>query len=211
MEILGCHKSDDEAPVTREQLKAVNEKLDSFLQSSKASSTGYYSQATIKSFLETLTKEHSANLEKMNKAVDLFVYSSFESNTAKTNEVISSLGSTLKTEKEKLEVVCTSLQTDYVEFNSSIISKIIKLQDDLAMERKIMDALAIKTEKVKVLIVKSVFAMINQLEGVPEFGLIPKLRGEDVNQSKKEDPKPSLKTTVKAKSKTEPKGIEKDF
>ncbi|CAI9269355.1 unnamed protein product [Lactuca saligna] len=40
------------------------------------------------------------------------------------------------------------------QFSSSISSKITKLQDDLAMERKIMDALAVKTMKVKVLTVK---------------------------------------------------------
>ena len=72
----------------------------------------------------------------------------------KANEVISSLGSTLKIEKAKLEEVRIGLQSDHAEFNSSISSKITKLQDDLAMESKIMDALAAKTEKVKVLTIK---------------------------------------------------------
>lgn len=77
--------------------------------------------------------------------------SSFESNTVKDNEVISSLGSTLKTKKVKLQVVRTGLKTEHAEFNSSISLKITKLQDDLATESKIMHALSVKTEKVKVL------------------------------------------------------------
>ncbi|CAI9289885.1 unnamed protein product [Lactuca saligna] len=171
-------KSADEAPVTRGQLKAIHEKLDSLLHASKAPSTDDYSKETVKSLLETLTKEHSANLEKMNMAVDAsaticnnsnekfdklitdarvfmkILQSSFEHNTTKANEVISSLGSYLKTEKAKLQEVRTGLTIDHAQFNSSISLQISKLQDNLAMERKIMDALAIKTEKVKVLTVK---------------------------------------------------------
>ncbi|CAI9275469.1 unnamed protein product [Lactuca saligna] len=40
-------KSDDEAPVTKGKLKAINEKLDSLPQASKASSTDDYSQASM--------------------------------------------------------------------------------------------------------------------------------------------------------------------
>ncbi|CAI9304131.1 unnamed protein product [Lactuca saligna] len=72
---------------------------------------------------------------------------SFESNTTKANEVIYSLGSTLKTEKVKLQEVRTGLTTNHAQFNYCISSQISKLQDNIAMERKIMDALAVKTEK----------------------------------------------------------------
>ncbi|CAI9269763.1 unnamed protein product [Lactuca saligna] len=145
---------DDEALVTRGKLKAINEKLDSLLQASKASSSDEYSQVTMKPFLETLTKEHSANLEKTNKVVDASAsvcntttekvdkliidarsfmekfQRSFESNTANSIEVIFGLGSTLKTKKAKLEEVRTSIQKDNVKLNSSISSKIMNLQDD---------------------------------------------------------------------------------
>lgn len=76
---------------------------------------------------------------------------SFETNTAKANAVIISLGNTLRTEKDALENVHTSNQSDNSELNTSISSKIEKLQDDLAIESKIMDALASKTTRVKVL------------------------------------------------------------
>ncbi|CAI9298790.1 unnamed protein product [Lactuca saligna] len=132
----------------------------------------------LKSLLETLTKEHSANLEKMNKPVEasatvcnnttekvdklitnprVFMEKfqrSFESNTMKVNEVISSLGSTLKTEKAKLQEVRTGLKTGHDQFNSSISAQISKLQYGLDMKRKIAVVLTIKTEKVKVLTIK---------------------------------------------------------
>ncbi|CAI9297392.1 unnamed protein product [Lactuca saligna] len=134
-------ESDDEAPVMRGQLKAIHEKLDSLLHASKPSPTDDYSQATINFLRETLTK-HSANLERMKKAVNAFAtvcnsttkkvdkliseatafmekfQTSFESNTAKANKVISSLGSSIKIEKAKLQVVCTGLKSNYDEFQS---------------------------------------------------------------------------------------------
>ncbi|CAI9282769.1 unnamed protein product [Lactuca saligna] len=123
-------------------------------------------------------KDHSTNLEKMNNAVDasttvcsnstekidklitdamVFMekfQSFFESNTTKVNEVISSLGSTLKTEKAKLQEVCTGLTTNHAQFNTSISSQISKLHDDLKMESTIRDTFAVKTENVNVLKVK---------------------------------------------------------
>lgn len=139
-------ESDEEAPITKGKLKAIHEKLDSLLHATKTSSTDDYSQATVKSILETLTKEHTANLEKMNKAVDasstvcnkttekedkviidaqVFMeqfQSSFKSNTAKANKFISSLDSTLKTKNAKLQEVRTGLKSDHEKFQSSISS-----------------------------------------------------------------------------------------
>ncbi|CAI9298866.1 unnamed protein product [Lactuca saligna] len=80
--------------------------------------------------------------------------SSFESNTAKADKVISIMGSTLKIEKEKLQEVRTGHKSDHDDFQTSISSKIYKIQDDLTMERKIMDAISVKTEKFKVLTIK---------------------------------------------------------
>ncbi|CAI9293042.1 unnamed protein product [Lactuca saligna] len=211
---------DDKAPVTRGQLKTINEKLDSLLQASKASSSDEYSQATMMSLLQTLTKEHSANLEKTNKAVDtstsvcntttekvnklitdalLFIekfQTSFEFNTTKANEVIYGLGSTLKTEKVKLEEVHTGIQKDNVELNSSFSSKITQLQDDLASEIKIMVALAVKTENVKVLTVKLEHASVCDAQSTGRCSRI-KLNSE------------KLKPTIMPKRENEPKGKEK--
>ncbi|CAI9285238.1 unnamed protein product [Lactuca saligna] len=134
-------ESDDEALVTRGKLKAIHENLDLLLQSSKASSGEDYSQETGKSFLETLTKEQSANLEKMNKVVDDFA-------------------SVCNNMNEKVDKIITDAQSFTEKFQSSFESNTVKAneitkhQEDLATESKIMDALALKTEKLKVLTVK---------------------------------------------------------
>ena len=45
-------------------------KLDSILASSTVSSIKSYSEATVKGMLDTLVKEHAANIEKTHKAVE---------------------------------------------------------------------------------------------------------------------------------------------
>ncbi|CAI9285847.1 unnamed protein product [Lactuca saligna] len=140
-------------------------------KSTKASSRSDYSEETVKAFLETLNKEHTANLDKTNKVVDESAnfckettqkvdkqisdarsfmstfQNSFETNTAKANAMITSLGSTLRTEKDHIENVCTGIKTNNTEFHSSISSKIDKLHEDLAIKNKIMHKLPIKTKK----------------------------------------------------------------
>ncbi|CAI9295294.1 unnamed protein product [Lactuca saligna] len=109
--------------------------------------------------------------------------SSFESITAR--KVISSLESTLRKMKTKLEVVRTSLQTNNVELNSSISSKITKLQDDLATKNKIIDALVVKNGKDW-----KVFRNHAQFQN----------KGRKCCEAiKKENPKPTVKPTVKPK------------
>lgn len=61
----------------------------------------------------------------------------FGKNIAKANAFITSLGTTLWTEKDALEKVCTSIQPDNTKFQTSLSSKICKLHEDLAMEKKI--------------------------------------------------------------------------
>lgn len=83
---------------------------------------------------------------------------SYEFNTTSVNSVVNSLVSTLQSEKTNLTKVRTELQTDHSEFQTSISSKIENLQEDLALENKIMDEHAVKIEKVKVLSVKLSYA-----------------------------------------------------
>ncbi|CAI9299053.1 unnamed protein product [Lactuca saligna] len=62
--------SDKDAPITQKDLKALNKKMDSILASSTISSSKAYSEATVKGMLDTLVKEHAANFDKANKAVE---------------------------------------------------------------------------------------------------------------------------------------------
>ncbi|CAI9282873.1 unnamed protein product [Lactuca saligna] len=108
--------------------------------------------------------ESTSGCNKKTEKVDKLIYdaqvfmekfeNSFESNTAKANEIFSGLGFSLKIEMAKFQEVRTGLQNDHEKFQSSITSQFSKLHEDLAMENKIMDAFALKTEKVKVLTIK---------------------------------------------------------
>ena len=105
----------------------------------------------------TICNETTENVDNLISNATSFMnnfQTSFESNTTKANEVIANLDSSLKVARAKLQKVRTGITTDHEEFKSSISSQISKLQDDLAMEIKIMDSLAIKTEKIKVLTIK---------------------------------------------------------
>ncbi|CAI9263693.1 unnamed protein product [Lactuca saligna] len=116
-------ESEYEASVSKGKLKSIHEKLDQLLLASKASSTEAYSKATV----ELLT--------------------TYNNNISSMNEALQNLGAMLKTEKINLEKIRTGLQQDHSLFQTSLTSQITKLQDDLAMENKVMDALAKKTEK----------------------------------------------------------------
>ncbi|CAI9299228.1 unnamed protein product [Lactuca saligna] len=105
------------------------------------------------SFCKEMTKKFDKLINDARYFMRTF-HNSFETNTANANTLISSLGSALHTEKDKLEEVGTGIQFDNSELNSSISSKIDKLHEDLEMENKIMDQMIVKTENVKVLTVK---------------------------------------------------------
>ena len=157
------------------QFEALNQKLDTLLESSKSSSNIAYSFEAHKALIETLAKEHAKSIDASTKAVEnsektvhettekvekLFAdvtqfmkgfRSSYNKYTIVANKVITSLGSTLQMEKEALSKVHSKLRVDNAEMSASIVSTIEKLQEDLAIENKTMDKLAMKTEKVKVL------------------------------------------------------------
>nr|KAJ0193115.1 hypothetical protein LSAT_V11C800452990 [Lactuca sativa] len=58
---------DDDAPVTKRQLKAVTEKLDQLLSSSSA---GAYSEVALRALFSSVVKEHDASLSAAAKAID---------------------------------------------------------------------------------------------------------------------------------------------
>lgn len=95
--------------------------------------------------------------------------------------MITSLSSTLHTEKEALSKVHSELKDDNMEMSASIVSKIEKLQAGLAIENQIMDKLAVKTEKAKVLSVQVAHAN-QQLDTLKTEKLVIKSCVADVNQ-----------------------------
>ncbi|CAI9291651.1 unnamed protein product [Lactuca saligna] len=130
-------ESKDEVAITKWQLQSLHEKIDQLLLASKDSSSEAYSKAVVESLFERTTKEHKSNVAKMNKAVADFV------EVCKTMTE-KNLGPVFKVEKDNWQDLRKGLQKDHETFQTSIISQITKLQDDLAMESKDMDALAVK-------------------------------------------------------------------
>ncbi|CAI9272003.1 unnamed protein product [Lactuca saligna] len=80
--------------------------------------------------------------------------SSSDKNTNAMNKVIIGFRSSLQAENDALSLVHSKIKMENTELTSSVLSNIEKLQEDLAVENKIIDELAEKTHKAKVLSVK---------------------------------------------------------
>ena len=63
-------ESVDDAPDMKGKFKALNEKLDTLLESSITSSNTKYSIKFVKALIETLTKEHANSLQASTKAIE---------------------------------------------------------------------------------------------------------------------------------------------
>lgn len=71
-----------------------------------------------------------------------------EANVVKATEAISKLSTSLQSEREKKEKLCSGISDDNTTFHSSISTSLTKFQDDLAVKSKIMDELALRTTQV---------------------------------------------------------------
>jgi len=60
------------------------------------------------------------------------------------------LGDSLKTEKDALSELRADLKTENSEMVTDAVAKIVNLQEDLAMELKVLDILVEKTVKLEV-------------------------------------------------------------
>lgn len=106
---------------------------------------------------EKILSETNEKLEKLLHNVRSFMAefrSSTDSNTEAMNKVITRFWTSLKAKKEAFSIVFSKIKQDNIELNASVVSKIEKLQSDLAAENNLMDKLAEKTAKAKVLLVK---------------------------------------------------------
>ena len=114
---------DKDEPMTKEQFKTLNEKLDTLLESSKTSTNTEYTYECVKAIIATFTKKHAKSLDASTKVVEnsektiheatekveklvnevtKFMVDfrwSLDKNTEATNKIITSLGSNLQTDK----------------------------------------------------------------------------------------------------------------
>lgn len=82
-----------------------------------------------------------------------------ESNIVKANESISNLNTSLWFECKKLEKCRSNIADDDTSFHSSISKRLLKFQDDLTVERKIMDKLTLRTTQFPAKTIKLKHAM----------------------------------------------------
>nr|KAJ0208382.1 hypothetical protein LSAT_V11C500272790 [Lactuca sativa] len=108
-------------------LKELNKKLDSVLENSNAFSSTKW---------ETLLTTHRATVEML---------------TLTNAHVIEGFQTSLQVKKEALSVLRFGIQKGNVDPHTSFSERILRLQNDLATENKIMDALVEQTQKTKVL------------------------------------------------------------
>nr|KAJ0209922.1 hypothetical protein LSAT_V11C400209070 [Lactuca sativa] len=155
------------------QIRVDND--DDLFLASNASTSKAYSKAAVESILERVTKEHNGNSSSFSKAVSdstvvckemtekfdklitdtsLFMDEyqvTYNNNTSTTIKAIQNVGAMFNAEKASFAELRTKFKSDHKAFQASIDAKLLKLQADLAIESKIMDALALKEKKCKVL------------------------------------------------------------
>lgn len=83
---------------------------------------------------------------------------SLDENIEVVNKGITGLGFSMQSKKEALSSIRLEIQHDNYELNTFVVSKIDKPHKDLATENNLMDKVAQKTEKEKVLQVKLTYA-----------------------------------------------------
>ena len=76
---------DDDALVTKRNLKDLNEKLDRLISSSSSTPSETYSETGIKAMLATFVKEHDSSISKATKAIESST-SSFQESTIVVEE-----------------------------------------------------------------------------------------------------------------------------
>ncbi|CAI9276643.1 unnamed protein product [Lactuca saligna] len=89
-------ESEDESTITKWKLNSLHEKNDQLLLASKASSSEAYSNTTVESLFERITKELTTNIVKMNKVVYDYV-EVYKTMTEKVNKRISDTTTSMET------------------------------------------------------------------------------------------------------------------
>ncbi|KAL7618601.1 hypothetical protein Lser_V15G04328 [Lactuca serriola] len=138
-------EEDESAPVTKQQIDSVHEKLDSLL----ASTTKIHRQITAAMDDSTsLCKRDTSDVKDLIHDYKVFLDTfkgHADSNAAKISESIDSLSQSLQAEQTKFETVHSNISADNKTFLSSIDSRFEKLTADFHMERQLKDDLAQQT------------------------------------------------------------------
>ncbi|KAL7606592.1 hypothetical protein Lser_V15G17506 [Lactuca serriola] len=164
---------DDDAPVTKKHLKELHDKIDSLIASS-SSSQSTISEAAIQKIVDAFSKTHQVSLDSATAAIDastkaceaatekvdkLFtdassllqsVLETAEATKTKLEPIVNQLGTSVASELKSFASLRQTLSDDNSTFKTTIEERLAKLQEDLAAENSLMDALARKTTALKV-------------------------------------------------------------
>ncbi|KAL7591142.1 hypothetical protein Lser_V15G35008 [Lactuca serriola] len=160
---------EEDAPVTRQQVQSLDEKLDQLLASTRT-----YNDVVLKAFLDTTFEQYTEAIDKSTKVVEAstsscqkattdvakLIYSSqifleslnghAHSNAATINASVDSLSKSLQEEHAKFENVRSSIQAENTSLLSSVNSRLETLHVDLAKESALREDLARQTSTIEV-------------------------------------------------------------
>ncbi|XP_023762968.1 protein gar2-like [Lactuca sativa] len=146
-------EDDEDEPITKRYLKAVNNKLDQLLSSS---SSGAYSDAVLKALFSSVVVEHSASLTAAAKAIKASTSQcqqasqAVDASTKECKEATAKVDKlTLQSECSKVDAARNAIQQANVALHDNVNELLSQLQKDLAMENGLMDELARRTNQLK--------------------------------------------------------------
>ncbi|XP_023734775.1 uncharacterized protein LOC111882635 [Lactuca sativa] len=152
---------DIEAPINRQHLDSIHEKLDKLLADTKA-----YGGVVLKAFVETAIEQYTKAMDKSTDAVNestslckkattdiaevvrtthIFLDSlkgHADTNVAKVRASVDSLSQTLQEEHTKFEDVCSSLKANNATLISSVSSKLDSMHAEIAKESALKEEIA---------------------------------------------------------------------
>ncbi|KAL7592155.1 hypothetical protein Lser_V15G35167 [Lactuca serriola] len=160
---------DTEAPINRQHLDRIHEKLDKLLADTEA-----YGGVVLKAFVETAIEQYtkamdkstdaikesnsvfqkaSADVTEVIRTIEIFLDSvkgHADTNAATLCESVASLSQSLKEEQEKFEDVRSSMQADKASLISSVSSKLDSLHADISNEGALKEEIARKASIIAV-------------------------------------------------------------
>ncbi|KAL7584446.1 hypothetical protein Lser_V15G43419 [Lactuca serriola] len=232
---------DDDAPVTKKHPKEPHEKIDSLIASSSSSQSSI-SEVAIQRIVDAFTKAHEASVSSATAAIvastkaceaatekveKLFIDASSllkslqdtaEATKTKLDPIVNSLATSVASELKSFGTLRQTLSDDNSAFKATIEERLTKLQEDLAAENSLMDALARKTTALKVKTISNILeahdpilhysvrqtlaeklapalSLLSKIEGLLDFVSIPKQGGENENVSQPPPTSTTTKTT----------------
>ncbi|XP_023749557.1 uncharacterized protein PB18E9.04c-like [Lactuca sativa] len=160
---------DDDAPITRQHLQSIHEKLDTLIIDSNA-----YNGVALKGFIDTTLEQYTDSIDIYTKVIDastssckkavddvtaivgttqIFLESlkgHADTNAAKIQDSVDSFSKSLQEEQSKFDDMLSSIQAENSSLISSVTSKLESLHANLATKSALTKELAQKSSTIEV-------------------------------------------------------------